>query len=310
MGNVAGKKSSARGAVVQATHTAAKALPQSLPVVDLPFMHERQDTYAHQLRLGGTRLPAVMTAMGFILLFMAAPALAADEVKPAFPRGQDIKAWCFFMQGGYSGDYGRCIGGNGDTPIIGECRKLENFIIQNAPEMKKEIELAKQYPNAPCPKDFPAFPSVTCPPADFVKMAPGNAWSNVNREWEAERITDTLIAFINGFNKKSEDSRACITTFLEAKQRSEKAETERRIAAIERRFAEQNAEIIRQNAEIIHMKTEEQISHALAVIKSVNEYMNEHREGRIHGLNPRYQEAFDFFLKNPKRCISGLNEGM
>ena len=53
------KKAQQEAQVVQATHTAAKALPQSLPVVDLPFMHERQDTYAHQSRLGGTRLPAV-----------------------------------------------------------------------------------------------------------------------------------------------------------------------------------------------------------------------------------------------------------
>ena len=69
---------------------------------------------------------------------------------------------------------------------------------------------------------------------------------------------------------------------------------------------------MRQKAEIIRMKAEEQnkgaILQALAIIKEVNKYMDEHMSGRSYQLSPRYQEAFDFFSKHPERCISAPDE--
>lgn len=314
---IVARKAQKGAQAVKATRFAVMTCSQSLPAADLPTIYECQAIHSPHHRLGNIRFPAVMTAMGFIVLLMASPALAAVEVKPG-PRGV-CTSWR---------DWDNALTDQRSrAPIVDECVKLQDFIIQYKPKFDEERALAKQYESI-CPTDYPAYPSVKCPDMQaFVHdvLDKGcairnecnccNPQSLPGKFKEVEVIADTLIAFINRINKKSEEFHACLASH-------EKAETERRIATIEGQNAEimrQNAEIMRQNAElakqyaeIIRMKTEEQnkeaIRHALALIKTVNIYMDEHMIGRRYQFNPRYQQAFDFFSKNPEHCVSDPDE--
>lgn len=303
---------------------------------ELPTMRERQHD-ASSFRPCSAY--PVTTAILFTLLFVACPARAAVNVKPG-PRGlfhNGMQAWEISQKW----DQLFVFGGDGrinphpvGAYIIDECIKYQNFNAENKPQMSKELELAKQYADAKCPTDFPAFPMVECDTVQhFYDVIYGHIHGNLraipSEVIKAEHVADTLIDFINRFNRKSEDFHACLTQYLERERQREKVETERRIAQTELQNAElarQNTEIIRQNAElakqyaeimhqnaeIIRIKTEEQnrdaIRRALAVIKEINEYMNEHMRGINYQFNPRYQEAFDFFLKNPEHCISNPDE--
>ena len=290
----------------------------TVSTMNLPTTSERQHG-ASCFR--GSAFP-MKTAILFTLLLMASPACAAVEVKPG-PRGKCITIYtnnCNCMDV-LNQDWS-------SAPIVDECVNNEKFILEYKPVMVKEVAMPEQYPEAHCPNNFPTFPTVKCPNSqafakDFVYAASyGDIWSLPARVRQVEGITDTLIAFINKFNKASEAFHACLTPYLEKKQQEEKAETERRLAATERQNAEllrqneelakQYAEIMRQNAEIILMKTEEQnkgaVRQALVVIKEITEYLNEHMKGKNYQLNPRYKQAFDFFLKNPVQCISDPDE--